>query len=135
MKKTTRALVLCVLMTGSGFPALSQAGGPGLGPDRQWHSPQGDWHAGRDDRNDRHDRIRPGERERFVWRGGDFRRGHPLPPRFRGDDYRIEDWHHRGLYAPPRGTYWSDIDGNYVLIAAATGVITSIILGSVLGSR
>lgn len=35
--------------------------------------------------------------------------------------------------APPEGHHWSYIDGNYVLIAAATGIITSILVSGALG--
>lgn len=149
MKKTTLALVLSVFTVSSFFSSLSHADGPGNGPDRQWHQQDGGQH----DRGNRHDRQANGgpdrhenrasdhhdarfhsaERDHFAWNGHDFRRGQPLPPRFRGNDYRIDDWHRRGLYEPPRGAYWGYIDGNYVLIAAATGVITSIILGNALG--
>ncbi|MBM7342659.1 RcnB family protein [Pantoea coffeiphila] len=124
MKKSTLALVLSVLTASSFFSTFSHADGPGNGPDR---------HDNRGPDRDRHERFRPAERDRFAWNGHDFRRGQPLPPHFRGYDYRIDDWHRRGLYEPPRGAYWGYIDGNYVLIAAATGVITSIILGSALG--
>jgi Predicted integral membrane protein len=51
-----------------------------------------------------------------------------MPPEFRGPHYRVDDWRERRLPEPPRGEYWSYIDGNYVLIAAATGVITSLLL-------
>ena len=40
-------------------------------------------------------------------------------------DYRA---HH--LKVPPRGYEWREVDGNYVLAAAATGLIASIILAS-----
>ena len=40
-------------------------------------------------------------------------------------DYRA---HH--LNAPPRGYEWRQVDGNYVLAAAATGVIASVIAAS-----
>lgn len=73
-----------------------------------------------------------GPRDHFAWNGHDFRRGHPAPPRFRGDDYRVYNWHARGLQAPPPGEHWAYIDGNYVLIAAATGIITSIIMSTML---
>ncbi|MCQ4010676.1 RcnB family protein, partial [Klebsiella pneumoniae] len=33
----------------------------------------------------------------------------------------VRDWSDRGLPPPPEGHHWSYIDGNYVLIAAATG--------------
>lgn len=80
-------------------------------------------HRGRESRNDR---------DHFAWQGHDFRRGHPVPQEFRGDRYRVADWHERGLREPPRGYHWANIDGNYVLIAAATGVITALVLNSAL---
>ena len=57
----------------------------------------------------------------------DFRRGRPLPEKYRGEGYQVNDWHKHGLKAPPAGHRWQKIDGNYVLIAVATGVITSVI--------
>ncbi len=66
-------------------------------------------------------------------RGNDFRKGHPAPAPFRGDEYRVRDWSDRGLPPPPEGHHWSYIDGNYVLIAAATGIITSILVSGALG--
>src|ERR1700760_889640 len=56
----------------------------------------------------------------------------------KGAKMREEDWH-RGehvdyrehhLKAPPRGYEWRSVDGNYVLAAAATGVIASVIAAS-----
>lgn len=65
-------------------------------------------------------------RERFPQRP-------PAPAPFRGDEYRVRDWSDRGLPPPPEGHHWSYIDGNYVLIAAATGIITSILVSGALG--
>jgi Ni/Co efflux regulator RcnB len=57
----------------------------------------------------------------------------------KGAKIRDEDWH-RGeqvdyrehhLRAPPHGYEWRMVDGNYVLAAAATGVIASVIAASV----
>ncbi|WP_380184316.1 RcnB family protein [Kalamiella sp. sgz302252] len=56
-----------------------------------------------------------------------FHKGRPLPEKYRGEGYQVNDWHKRGLKAPPAGHRWQNIDGNYVLIAVATGVITSVI--------
>ena len=58
------------------------------------------------------------------WRQGghidrsDWGRGHRV-------DYRS---HH--LRTPPRGYEWRQVDNNYVLAAAATGLIASVILAS-----
>jgi len=48
----------------------------------------------------------------------DWNRGQPV-------DYR--QYH---LNAPPRGYEWRSVDGNYVLAAAATGVIASVVVAS-----
>ncbi|HHG8773766.1 TPA: RcnB family protein [Raoultella planticola] len=72
------------------------------------------------------------EQDRFTWNGNDFRKGQPAPAHFRGNDYRISDWNDRGLPRPPQGQHWSYINGNYVLIAAATGIITSILVNGAL---
>jgi Ni/Co efflux regulator RcnB len=37
------------------------------------------------------------------------------------------DWHSHHLRRPPHGYEWRQVDGNYVLAAAATGIIASII--------
>jgi Ni/Co efflux regulator RcnB len=55
------------------------------------------------------------------WRKGaqiqkeDWGRGQPV------------DYHAHHLRKPPRGHEWRQVDGNYVLAAAATGVIASVI--------
>jgi Ni/Co efflux regulator RcnB len=49
---------------------------------------------------------------------GDWNRGHRV-------DYRR---HH--LRTPPRGYEWREVDGNYVLAAAATGLIAAILLAN-----
>ncbi len=95
------------------------------GPDR--HGPQGNRrHDSGPDRHQMH------ERDHFAWHGHDFRKGHPMPHGFHDDGYRVSDWRGRGLPAPPSGHHWSYIDGNYVLIAAATGVVASILLSGAL---
>jgi len=40
------------------------------------------------------------------------------------------DWHAHHLRQPPHGYEWREVDGNYVLAAAATGVIASLIANS-----
>lgn len=67
----------------------------------------------------------------FTYGGHNIVRGQPLPRDFRGNDYRIDDWRHRGLPAPPDGHRWAYVDGNYLLVAATTGIVTSIILNSI----
>ena len=142
MKKTTLTLMMGIFAAGSIFPTLSYADGPGhhdngnhRGPIHHvqrapvHHAPihrAPVHHAPAYHGNPHHGH--------FSWQGHDFRRGHPLPARYRGHGYRVDDWRGRGLYEPPRGSYWSYINGNYVLVAAATGIITSIILNNALGN-
>lgn len=57
----------------------------------------------------------------------DFRKGHALPGQYRGAGYQVNDWKKHGLKAPPAGHRWQNVNGNYVLIAVATGVIASVI--------
>jgi Ni/Co efflux regulator RcnB len=59
-----------------------------------------------------------------VWRSGDR-----LPSYYR-DRYRDVDWRDCGLREPPRGyRYVEDDRGNYLLVAIATGIILSVLLG------
>jgi Ni/Co efflux regulator RcnB len=48
----------------------------------------------------------------------DWNRGQPV------------DYHRYHLNAPPRAYEWRSVDGNYVLAAAATGVIASVVVAS-----
>jgi Ni/Co efflux regulator RcnB len=56
----------------------------------------------------------------------------------KGSRVRQEDWsrgervdyRHYHLQRPPNGYEWREVDGNYVLAAAATGVIASVIAAS-----
>jgi len=41
------------------------------------------------------------------------------------------DYHEHHLRAPPRGYEWREVDGNYVLAAVATGVISSVVAAEV----
>jgi len=40
------------------------------------------------------------------------------------------DYRHYHLNAPPRGYEWREVDGNFVLAAVATGVISTVIAES-----
>ena len=74
--------------------------------------------------NHRDDHRRPAMAAHHGWRqGGRIERGDWA--RGRHVDYRA---HH--LRAPPRGYEWREVDGNYVLAAAATGLIASILAAS-----
>ncbi|HEV2701687.1 MAG TPA: RcnB family protein [Steroidobacteraceae bacterium] len=57
----------------------------------------------------------------------------------KGSKMRDEDWkrgahvdyreHH--LRAPPRGYEWREVDGNYVMVAVASGVIASVVAAEI----
>lgn len=148
MKKTTLTLIASFIACSTLFSGMTRAEGP---DDHRWEqhgggprtdNGRGPAHADqrRADRGPGPEhRERIAERrlpeghhdaDRFAWNGHDFRLGHPAPPEFRGPHYRVDDWRTRGLYAPPRGEHWAYIDGNYVLVAAATGIISAILLNN-----
>ncbi|MBS0910465.1 RcnB family protein [Tatumella sp. JGM118] len=116
--------------------------GPGNGPDHQGNGQNRPQQGGNRGGHDEPHGQQGGDRgrgephgqqaERFAYHGNDFRRGHAAPKNFRGDKYRVNDWRARGLSQPPQGHYWAAINGNYVLMAATTGIITSIIMNSAL---
>ena len=150
MKKTTLTLIASLLTCSTLFSQASRADDHDHDHDDGQRKPvphQNDDHRSdnrgpdqnRDRDNSRHDqdnnrrgRDARNDRDHFAWQGHDFRRGHAIPQEYRGDHYRVADWHERGLREPPRGYHWANIDGNYVLIAAATGVITALVLNSAL---
>ncbi len=146
MKKTALALVMTIFTVGSLCSTFSHAQGPDNQGGKQWqqgaehNQKQGnrDNQPNRDNRGGKEQGRKNGgspggsERNHFTSNGHDFRKGRAAPERYRGDDYRVKDWRDRGLREPPTGQNWAYIDGNYVLIAAATGIITSIILSNTL---
>lgn len=56
----------------------------------------------------------------YVWRRGGY-----VPRAYRG--YYVQDPYYYGLSAPPRGYRWVYADGNFVLMALATGLIANVI--------
>ena len=69
----------------------------------------------RHDNNDNHRNWRKGGRiERNDWNRGQ----------------RVNDWQNRHLQRPPRGYEWRRVDNNYVLAAAASGLIAALVLAN-----
>lgn len=62
-----------------------------------------------------------------AW-ANNWRRGGYVPPAYRG--FYVQDWGYYGLRPPPRGYRWVYADGNFVLMAVATGLIADIILNA-----
>ncbi len=62
---------------------------------------------------------------------GWYKRGGYLPVQYRESRYYVTDWRARRLREPPRGYRWVRSDNNeFLLVAIATGIITSIILSN-----
>jgi Ni/Co efflux regulator RcnB len=57
----------------------------------------------------------------FGWRRGTY-----VPVGYR--NYYVQDWGYYGLRPPPPGYRWIYADGNFVLMAAATGLIADLVI-------
>ncbi|KAA8735700.1 RcnB family protein [Acinetobacter qingfengensis] len=57
-----------------------------------------------------------------------WHRGDRLPPHFREKRYRVDNWRAHHLPRPPHGHRWVNVNGDYILVAVASGIITSILL-------
>jgi len=55
--------------------------------------------------------------------------GKPAAVDDRGPKYVVGDWRGHDLQPPPAGYQWLQIDGDFVLAAIGTGVITGILSG------
>lgn len=67
----------------------------------------------------------PGYGYHPTTRGYAWRRGAYVPRAYR--TYYVQDPYYYGLYAPPRGHRWVYADGNFVLMALATGLIAGVV--------
>ncbi|WP_017165012.1 RcnB family protein [Xanthomonas phaseoli] len=119
-------MALTLLTSGAAFAAPQQHD---LDHDRDRDGQRHDDHGPdrRDDhRDDRHDDRRNAHHDdhRNDRRGPPYRRG-GLAPDHRGS--RVADYHNHHLKPPPRGHEWRRVDNTYVLIAVATGLITSVV--------
>jgi len=60
---------------------------------------------------------------------GWYRKGGVMPNDYRDNRYVVSDWRTEHLREPPRGYHWVRSDnGDFLLVAVATGVISSILL-------
>ena len=133
MKKSGIIALSALLFATTSLSAF--AGGPQQGHDEQHQQqpvkrpPQGGQQQGNQQQHQSNQHAAKPQHasEHHQTQHHDFHQGRPLPKKYRGDGYQVTDWHKRGLKAPPAGHRWQNVDGNYVLIAVATGVITSII--------
>ena len=101
-------------------------------PGRHGHGPARPMHRGpvrRGGRGGYHRGVPPGYRGGYI-RHNDWRRGYRLAPGVWGGGMVISNYGYYHLAPPPYGYQWRYIDGNYVLAAMATGIISSVIIGS-----
>jgi Ni/Co efflux regulator RcnB len=149
MHKKALIIALMAVCMGTGSAAYAQSRDyRGEHDQRSEHNERRDRSDRNDrfDRNDRHDRH---DHDRRDYRRGDrydsprggyqahdrhpsgrqhFRRGAYLEPQYRGHGYVVSDWRSRRLSAPPRGAHWVQANGDYALVAIATGLITQVLL-------
>lgn len=78
--------------------------------------------------NDRHDNYRNDNNRRDNGKHRGWYKGGHIDRADWNRGARIRDWRHYHLSAPPRGYEWRRVDNNYVLAAAATGLIMGLVL-------
>lgn len=123
------------LITATLAAATLGMAGTASADDERRHGPRGDrWEQRHDDRRfDRH--VHRDVRIVHEHRYGPRAAG----PRWHRGGYVPRDvWQHRRvawnqhryprLYAPPRGHQWVQVDGEFLLVAVATGLIANVIL-------
>jgi Ni/Co efflux regulator RcnB len=147
MKKSV-ALLCAALTLGSPLASFAQ---PGPGPDsggyhqdnrgpqqqqqRQQPQPQHYQQSGQQQFHQGHADPRYYRDPHFRPQAGmpvphrDWRRGVMVEPAYRGDRYWVTDWQARHLYAPPRDHRWLYVNGDYILVAIASGLIVNILSG------
>lgn len=95
--------------------------------ERHGNQPKPEHHDNRDfGRGHNRERDRGG---RGVGPNFEYYRGDRLPFEYRHRNYVVDDWRGHHLSAPPRGYNWVQSGGDYILVAIATGIIASFLLG------
>ncbi|BDU20690.1 RcnB family protein [Dyella sp. GSA-30] len=128
MKKSLFALAVGIVLAASAATASAQ----------DWHDQDHDrdHHDQGHDRDHGHDYDHGHDRTVVIEhdRGrheGWYHRGGYVPPEYRDRRYVVEDWRTYRLREPPRGYNWVRSDnGDFLLVAVATGVITDLIINS-----
>lgn len=137
MSRLTTRILSASVAACLGLGSLAVQAQPGPPPGRgNGHGPQDMRHDGRHDDRGRHDQRydRHAERHDNGRRGGgpdhNWYKGSRVPPQYRSQHYVVNDWRGHRLSAPPRGYHWIQNGGDYLLVAIATGVIASMVLGN-----
>ncbi|HET7329795.1 RcnB family protein [Dyella sp.] len=132
MKRHLLALALLSAVPMVMVSTAAVAQGRGHDHDQGWQDDDhGHGHGHGHDRDDRgwHDDDHHDHGRHLGW-DKHYRRGEYLPERYRVREYYVEDYGRYRLRPPPPGYGWyrSD-DGEYVLVAIATGLIVQELLG------
>jgi Ni/Co efflux regulator RcnB len=86
-------------------------------------------HHGESSHHDSHDHHYKGFHDRGRHEGW-YKKGGHVPQEYRHGTWVVTDWRSHRLHAPPRGyEYVRSDNGDFLLVAVATGVIASIIAG------
>jgi len=113
--RTAKTLAVILSLTLATAPVMAK------GQDDKHGSPPGHSQAHKD----------KGHKDKGVHRGArGWNKGDVVPEAYRGGGYVVSDWRAAKLKAPPPGHHWIKVDGDYVLVAIATGIIASILLGN-----
>lgn len=121
--------VVAASTLGMGSLALADDDRRGHRHDHRYEHRHDRWDDRRDDRRDWRRDHRPDVRivhqHRHVYRDGPrWHKGQYLPRHVVQQRHVVIDHrHHRHLYAPPRGHQWVSVDGEFLLVAVATGLI------------
>jgi Ni/Co efflux regulator RcnB len=141
MNKTS---IVCAVVAGTlGFGSIASAqdwrGGRHDG-DQRWEQ-RHDW---RQERHDGRNWNNHGDQQRgyvynqprYVYQQPNYYahtqryyRGGYLPRQYLAGNYYVNDWRgYPGLYAPPYGHRWVNVDGEFLLVALATGLIANMLV-------
>lgn len=125
MKKRLSLLIAAAVIGMSAGPVMAQSYGHG----NDDHGHQDKHHDKRHDKYNSHDDHHySGMHDRGRHEGW-YKRGGHVPQEYRGGRYVVTDWRSEHLRAPPRGERWVRSDnGDFLLVAVATGVITDLLL-------
>lgn len=86
-------------------------------------------HAMQNDRTPRYQQNRPMYRQDMPRPHQNWQRGDRVPQKYRSKGYYVNDWRTRELPPPPSDHRWLRVNGDYVLVGIATGIISQILLG------
>jgi Ni/Co efflux regulator RcnB len=124
MNKKAMIAVAMAFNLAAGGVAVAQ-GNSNHGNDR--HNDRSDGrHDNRDFGRSHNDHMKNG---RGAGPGHAYYQGDRFPAEYRSRHYVVSDWRAHRLSAPPRGYQWVQSGNDYVLVAIASGIIASLILG------